>query len=152
MKTSNIFLSLAVIAACSLAVVCQSKASATEDLIRQLDLDAAKAVLDKDEKAIARLFTADSVINNPRNSLTRGSAGVIETARTGIIDYHSFDRAVESVQVLGKTVVVMGNETVVMKDRHGGPGETIRRRYTNIWMKTGKNWQIVARHANRICR
>jgi hypothetical protein len=45
----------------------------------------------------------------------------------------------------------MGNETVVFKNREGGPGDTIRRRYTNVWMKTRKNWQIVARHASIIC-
>jgi ketosteroid isomerase-like protein len=121
-----------------------------EKEIRKLDMEAAKAILDKNEAAIARFFTQDSVTNNPRNSLTHGSAGVIEAARTGLIDYHSFERVIESVQILGNTAVVMGNETVVMKDRTGGPGETLKRRYTNVWMKTGENWQIVARHASII--
>ena len=120
--------------------------------LRRLDLAAAKAILEKDEKAIARYFTEDSVTNNPRNDLTRGSAGVIDAARTNVIDYHSFERAIESIQVLGNTAVIMGNETVVMKGAGGAAGQTIRRRYTNIWMKTGKHWQIVARHANVICR
>jgi len=119
--------------------------------LRQLDLAAAKAVLEKDEKAIARYFTKDSVTNNPRNGLTIGSEGVIQAARANVINYHSFDRMIESVQVLGKTVVIMGNETVVMKAKDGSAGETIRRRYTNIWMKTGAGWRIVARHANIIC-
>jgi hypothetical protein len=39
---------------------------------------------------------------------------------------------------------------VVMKDPAGGPGQTVKRRYTNVWMNTDKNWQIVARHANII--
>ena len=46
--------------------------SAVEAQIRRLDLAAAKAILNKDEKLIVRFFTADSVINNPRNSLTLG--------------------------------------------------------------------------------
>jgi ketosteroid isomerase-like protein len=126
----------------TLAAMAQSptgRAAAIEKEIRHLDFEAARAVLNKDEKAITRFFTADSVTNNPRNGLTRGSAGVLDAAKTGLINYYSFDRTIESVQVLGNTVVVMGNETVVFKNREGGPGDTIRRRYTNVWMKTGKN-------------
>jgi len=121
-----------------------------EKEVRILDAEAAKAVLDKNEAAIARFFADDSVTNNPRNSLTHGSSGVIEAARAGLINYYSFERVIESVQVLGNTVVIMGNEKVVMKDPAGGLGETVKRRYTNVWMKTDKNWQIVARHANII--
>jgi len=32
-----------------------------------------------------------------------------------------------------------------------GPGATYNRRYTNVWMRTGRTWQIVARHASVIC-
>lgn len=122
-----------------------------ESKIRRLDLDAAKAIQAKDEKAIARFFDKDSVTNNPRNGLTRGSLGVIRAARSNLIDYHSFERNIESVQLLGFTVVVMGNETVVFRGIDGVPGEIVRRRYSNIWMKRGRNWVIVARHANVIC-
>ena len=133
------------------AQTARSSSKNLEAELRQLDLAAARAVLEKDEKAIARYFTKDSVTNNPRNGLTIGSEGVIQAARANVINYHSFDRMIESVQVLGKTVVIMGNETVVMKAKDGSAGETIRRRYTNIWMKTGAGWRIVARHANIIC-
>lgn len=122
-----------------------------ESRIRRLDLGAAKAIQAKDEVAIARFFAKDSVTNNPRNGLTRGSAGVIEAARSNLIDYQSFERNIESVQLLGSTVVVMGNESVVFRGKDGLPGETIRRRYSNIWMKRGRDWVIVARHANIIC-
>lgn len=125
--------------------------SSIENEIRRLDLAAARAILNKDEKLIARYFTPDSITNNPRNTQTRGSQGVIEAARTNLIDYLSFDRAIESVQVLGKTVIVMGSETIVMKSPTGEAGETIHRRYTNVWMKTGRQWRIVARHASIIC-
>ena len=132
------------------AVAGQDQRLETE--IRRLDVAAAEAIQKKDEKLIARFFTADSVTNNPRNGLTRGSAGIIDAARTNIINYYSFDRVIESVQLLKGAAVVMGNETLVMRSANGGRGETIRRRYTNVWMKTGKDWQIVARHANIICR
>ena len=140
----------------SILIVGQTKSqpatSKLEATLRKLDLEAALAIQEKDEARIARFFTKESVTNNPRNGLTLGSSGVIEAARAGVINYRSLDRKIESVQILGNTAILMGSETVVMKARDNGPGETIRRRYTNIWMKTGKDWQIVARHANIICR
>jgi len=123
-----------------------------EQTIKKLDVEAAKAVLDHDEKGIARYFAANSVINNPRNSLTMGSAGVIETAKTAAIDYYKFERAVESVQILGNTAITMGQETITMKNQMGGAGAIYVRRYTNVWMRSGSTWQIVARHSNNICK
>lgn len=129
----------------------QTSIGAVEAELRRLDIAAAKAILEKDEKGIARYFTKNSVTNNPRNNLTRGTDGIIDAVRSSLINYHSFTRELESIQVLGNTAITMGNETVVMKGADGGAGNAIRRRYTNVWMKSGKTWQIVARHANVIC-
>jgi len=136
------------------SVTAQKTAAASGDVeaeIRRLDLEAAKAIQQKDERAIATYFAERSVTNNPRNGLTLGSSGVIDAARTNLIDFVSFDRIIESVQVLGNTAIVMGTETVLFRDTAGKAGATVRRRYTNVWMRTGKTWQIVARHANIIC-
>ena len=122
-----------------------------EQTIRNLDLEAAKAVLNHDEKGIARYFAANSVTNNPRNGLTRGSTGVIDAAKTGLIEYYKFERVVESVQIIGNTAISMGQETIVMKNQMNGPGTQYNRRYTNVWMRSGRTWQIVARHASNIC-
>jgi ketosteroid isomerase-like protein len=123
-----------------------------EQTIKKLDIEAAKAVLDHDEKGIARYFASNSVINNTHNSLTFGSAGVIQAASNPVIDYYKFERVVESVQVLGNTAITMGQETITLKSPTGGAGAAYIRRYTNVWMRSGANWQIVARHANTICK
>jgi ketosteroid isomerase-like protein len=122
-----------------------------EQTIRNLDLAAAKAVLEHDEKGIARYFAANSVTNNPRNGLTKGSSGVIETAKAGLIEYYKFERSVESVQIIGNTAITMGQETITVKNQMNGPGAQYDRRYTNVWMRSGRTWQIVARHASNIC-
>ena len=130
---------LIILCGISLSVSAQTGRSSVKNVeaeLRRLDLAAAKAVLEKDEKAITRYFTKDSVTNNPRNGLTIGSDGIIQAARANVIDYRSFERVIESIQVLGNTVVIMGHETVVMNGNGGNAGETIRRRYTNVWMKT----------------
>lgn len=130
----------------------QVQTSALEQTVRKLDLEAARAILDRDEKGIAKYFAVNSMTNNPRNGLTAGSAGVIEAAKTGVIDYYKFERAVESVQILGNTAVTMGQETITMRNPMGGAGAVYLRRYTNVWMRSGSDWQIVARHANVICK
>ncbi|HSU25159.1 MAG TPA: nuclear transport factor 2 family protein, partial [Pyrinomonadaceae bacterium] len=99
MKVFRSLFCVCVLFVLTLAAAAQSRNAAIEKEIRRLDLEAANAVLNKDEKAIARFFTSDSVTNNPRNGLTRGSAGVIDAAKSGLINYYSFDRTVESVQV-----------------------------------------------------
>jgi len=83
----------------SMAIAAQKRsasAAGLEQTIRALDLEAARAVLDHNEKSIARLFAANSVTNNPRNGLTKGSAGVIEAAGNGLVDYYKFEREVRT--------------------------------------------------------
>ena len=128
-----------------------SQNAQAEQTIKKLDLEAAKAVLDHDEKGIARYFAVNSVTNNPRNGLTMGSAGVIEAAKTGLIEYYKFERVVESVQILGNTAITMGQETITMKNPMGGAGTVYLRRYANVWMRSGSIWQIVARQTSMIC-
>jgi hypothetical protein len=45
----------------------------------------------------------------------------------------------------------MGRETVVPKGNSPNAGNTINRRYTNIWMKRSGKWRLIARHASVIC-
>jgi ketosteroid isomerase-like protein len=151
LKPSTYLVIMAAMLLALTAVSAQSSLESLKNQLRALDQQAAKAILKRDEKLIARFFTEDSITNNPRNGQTFGSKGVIEAARMGVIDYHSFERNEESVQVYGNTAILMGSETVVWRGKDGQPGETVRRRYTNVWMKQGREWRIVARHANIIC-
>ena len=71
---------------------------------------------------------------------------VLKKART------SFSRETEQVIVRGDIVFAMGSETVVPAEDQLKPGQTIKRRYTNIWMKKEGMWKLVARHASVICQ
>jgi hypothetical protein len=48
-------------------------------------------------------------------------------------------------------VVVMGRETLTPAGNAPGAGQTIRRRYTNVWMKNRGKWLLTVRHAHIIC-
>ena len=45
----------------------------------------------------------------------------------------------------------MGKETLVPTGSAPMAGQTVNRRYTNIWTKEKGNWILIARHANVIC-
>ena len=121
---------------------------AIEQTIRKLDQAEADAVLHGDFDAVEKLWAMDMTVNNPFNQVVRSSSGRV---RTGVTTYASFVRVVESVQAHGATVITMGSETVVPSGKSVGAGTTIRRRYTNIWMKRDGAWRLTARHANAIC-
>lgn len=119
-----------------------------ERTVRRLDLAEADAVLRADFAAVERLWAKDMTVNNPFNQVVKSSSGRV---RTGAVTYASFVRNIESVQVHGDTVIAMGNEVVVPSGKSPGAGTTIRRRYTNVWMKRDGEWLLTARHANVIC-
>ncbi len=119
-----------------------------EQEVRALDRQEAHAVLKGDFAMVQQLWAEDYTVNNPFNKVVKASAGPI---RTGALTYASFVRDIESIQVHGDTVIVMGRETVIPKDNSPDAGTTIRRRYTNIWMKREGEWRLTARHANVIC-
>ena len=119
-----------------------------EQQVRKLDLAEAEAVLRKDFQAIDKLCAKDFTVNNPRGEITKGSEAVKNLIRSGVINYASFVREIESVLIHGKTVVVMGRETLVPNANSPQAGQTVRRRYTNIWMKRNGKWLLTARHAS----
>ena len=121
-----------------------------EQEIRKLDLAQAEAILRNDFGALDKLCAKDFTVNNPRGEISRGNEAVKELIRSGVINYASFVREIEVVLIHGKTVIVMGHETLVPNENSPQAGQTARRRYTNIWMKRNGKWLLTARHASVI--
>ena len=122
-----------------------------EALIRRLDHAEAQALLQRDSTALRRIWAPDFTVNNPRNSITRGSEAVVALIRTGMIDYSSFKREIETILFHGDAVIVMGSETITPGNKAPFAGQTLRRRFTHFWMRQGGEWRLTARHANVVC-
>ena len=122
---------------------------ATEQAIRALEQAEVDALLRGDLEGLARNWADDYTVNNPRNVVGQAAAGPI---RAGTRTYASFVREIERVLLHGETVIVMGSETVVPSGRSPDAGQTIRRRFTNVWMMRDGRWLLVARHANVVCQ
>ncbi|HTE32262.1 MAG TPA: nuclear transport factor 2 family protein [Chryseolinea sp.] len=142
------------IIACSLlfyagCLYAQNKEIETE--IRALEQTEVQAVLKKDTVTLLKLWDKDYVVNSPENRVvfagtTTVDRPVMKKART------SFTREVEQVIIRGDIVISMGGETVTPAGDEPQTGQTVKRRYTNIWMKQATGWKLIARHANVICQ
>jgi ketosteroid isomerase-like protein len=119
--------------------------------IRNLEQLEVEAILKKDTVTLLKLWDKAYVVNAPDNKInfagkTTVDRPVLKRART------SFTRDIEHVIIRGNTVFCMGSETVVPTGDQGAAQQTVKRRYTNIWMKQEGTWKLVARHANVICQ
>ena len=146
---------------CAAAMVClllspssaaaQSSKDSLETLIRRLDRAEAEGLLHRDSTALRHIWASDFTVNNPRNSITRGSDDVVALIRNGTIDYSSFIRDIETILFHGNTVIVMGSETIKPVNKAPFAGQTVRRRFTHFWMMRNGEWRLTARHANVVC-
>lgn len=68
--------------------------------------------------------------------------------RSGEVDMEVFERVTEKVTFVENIAIAMGHENLHPTGKMPNAGKTVKRRYTNIWMKTKKSWQLVARQAS----
>jgi Domain of unknown function (DUF4440) len=78
--------------------------------IRDFEQEEVAALLRNDLAAVRAHWAEDYTVNNPFNRVVKASEGPINA---GTLTYSSFVREIESVQIHGGTVIVMGRETVV---------------------------------------
>lgn len=148
------------LAALLVASACSSNAQlkmsdTTEAMIRSFDDRERIAALNRDVAALNELWSESFVVNAPNNRVVVGRDANLEAfVRSGIINFSTFDRDIEHIQVDGLFAVIMGMETVVPKSDAPSAGlvagQRIQRRFTNIWRKEGDTWRLYWRHANVI--
>jgi len=127
-----------------------AQSSSPEDEIRRLEQLEVRAIMERDTKTLRTLWDAAYVVNNPDNKVVEAKPDptdrpVLQKART------SMTRTPEKITFRGDFAFAMGRETIVPGEGQPRAGQTVNRRYTNIWMKQSDGWKLVARHANVIC-
>ena len=122
-----------------------------EEEIKRLTADEVEILLRGDVTALERLYPEDFVVTNPFNQFIN-KRKVLERIRTDIIKYKSYDKQIEYLRVYGNTVLAIGRETVVPSADADRPdaGQTVHRRFTEVWVKRKGQWRRVARHASNI--
>jgi ketosteroid isomerase-like protein len=128
-----------------------NKDKSIEEEIKRLTASEVDLVMRGDMAALERLYPDDLVVTNPFNQFINKQK-VLERIRTNIIKYESYEKQIEYLRVYGDTVLAVGSETVVPTADADRPdaGQTVRRRFTEVWVKRKGRWQRVARHASNI--
>jgi uncharacterized protein (TIGR02246 family) len=106
------------------------------------------AIATNDFATLQRLWSPSLVVNSPGNRvLTR--EGVFTAMREDKLKYESGKVFPEAFFVVNDLAVTMGHEELVMAN---GPmaGQPLKRRYTDVWQKTGDGWLLIARQATYI--
>ncbi|HEX2853380.1 MAG TPA: nuclear transport factor 2 family protein [Opitutaceae bacterium] len=132
---------------CASLLSAQNQAIETE--IRRLEQAEVEAVLAKDTETLKKLWDKDYVVHNPEGQIVPATPDpaarpVMQRTRT------AFTRHVEHLTIRENLVISMGSETVVPLGEAPSSTVPVKRRYTNIWMKTEAGWKLIARHANVI--
>jgi ketosteroid isomerase-like protein len=124
--------------------------SAVEATVRALDDQERLAALNQDFAALERLWSEHFIVNAPSNQILPNRSAVLDYFRKGMTTRSSFERSIEQVRVDGDIAIVMGAETLKPTGKAPLAGQTVHRRFTNVWKKEGDTWRLWARHANVI--
>ena len=143
---------LSAVTFCFLNCFAQSSDAIAQTII-SLEQKVVAGILEPDTNLLKKFWAEAFMVNTPRNNIAKGRAAVLEIQKTGLIDYSSFERIVEEIQVHKDIVITMGSETFVSRTDipEARAGQPVKRRFTNVWMKENGNWMQVARHASIIC-
>ena len=132
-------------------VVAQETSAEAE--IRKLEEQERQAVLRKDTANLRKIWDRYLIVNAPSNRVVLSGEDAVARPVITQMTYSSFTREIEQILVRGDVVLSMGSE-IIIPGGEDDPrkGKEIKRRYTNMWMKQGGVWKLVARHANEICQ
>ena len=150
-----VVLTLPVLAAIALVAIpigpaLRAQPRSSEDEIRRLEQLEVRAIVARDTDTLRTLWDDAYVVNNPDNVVVEAKPDVtdrpvMQKARI------SMTRSPEKITFRGDFAIAMGSETIVPGEGQPRTGQTVTRRYTNIWMKQSDRWKLVARHANVVC-
>lgn len=109
-----------------------------------------RIIVEGDAKAQQAFMHPNYIINAPANVVRRKPELVADLARRGMRS-ESFQRAIEGTAITGTVGIVMGREVVKPSaDSNLGPlhpGETLQRRFTNVFLWEHGGWRFLARQA-----
>ncbi|MDQ3683465.1 MAG: nuclear transport factor 2 family protein [Bacteroidota bacterium] len=128
---------------------CTHAQNAAETEILKLENDQKEAYLKKDTATLIKLYSAGFVVNSPSNKVETFQ-DLLFRMRKGERDREAYERIIEKITFANDIAIVMGNETIKPTGIATNAGKTVKRRYTNIWMRNEKSWQLVARQSTII--
>lgn len=138
------------LAAASLVVATAVHADPQSELRAVYEAERA-AVAAHDVATMAAIAHSNLIVNGPNGSVIDRTE-LLRRLQTRDLDHASFTRTIEQVRVTGDLGVVMGHEAVVERATSRGGHlygtSPLERRYTDVFLREGGRWRMIARHSN----
>ena len=127
------------------------KETRLEQEFKRLHAYEADIVVRGDVAALDAFYPEDHIVTNPFNQMIDKKT-VLERVRQSIIKYKFYEKKMEYLCVYESIAIIAGVETGAPADDANRPdaGQTSSRRFTETWIKRGKQWRKVARHVSTI--
>jgi|SRR5215471_4937424 ketosteroid isomerase-like protein len=108
--------------------------------IKKLEDRRFQAMIDGDFDTLDKML-GDGLVYTHSTGLSDNHAEYIAKCKKGVFKYRKIERPTENIQVYTDTAVVTGHAKMeVMVD---GKPKLLNSRYTNVWVKGPKGWQMV---------
>ena len=99
-----------------------------------------QAMIDSDFDTLAKLL-GDGLVYTHSTGQSDTCAEYIAKCKKGVFKYRKIERPSENIQVYDDTAVVTGHTKMeVIVD---GKSKLLNSRYTNVWVRGPKGWQMV---------
>jgi ketosteroid isomerase-like protein len=108
--------------------------------IKKLEDRRFQAMIDGDFDTLDKLL-GDGLIYTHSTAQADTRAEYIALCKKGVFKYLKIERPVENIQVYGDTVVVTGQTK--MDAIVEGKSKVLNSRYTDVWIRGAKGWQMV---------
>ena len=112
-----------------------------KDKIRELEDRRYRAMCEADARTLDQLL-GDSLVYTHSYGGADSKASYLEGIRSNRWLYRKIERPVEDIQVHGDCAVVTGQVKIELLS--DGKPKTLNSRFTNVWIKGAKGWQMVA--------
>jgi ketosteroid isomerase-like protein len=108
--------------------------------IKKLEDRRFQAMIDGDFETLEKLL-GDGLIYTHSTAQSDTRAEYLALCKKGVFKYRRIERPIENIQVYGDMVVVTG-QTKIDAIINGQP-KLLNSRYTDVWIKGAKGWQMV---------
>jgi ketosteroid isomerase-like protein len=109
--------------------------------IRKLEDRRFQAMIDSDFNTLEELL-GDELIYTHSTAQSDTRAEYIALCKKGVFKYLKIERPVENMQVYGDDTVIVTGHTKMDAIIEGTP-KLLNSRYTNVWRRGAKGWQMV---------
>ena len=121
--------------------------SAEEKEIQTVEKQRFEAQVSRNYDVLDQVLANDLVYNHS-NGNTDTKQSFIQSLRDGKFLYNQIDIQEQKVRLYGKTAIVNGY--CIVKATNNGEPVILKLRYTDAYVRTGKQWQLVAWQSLRL--